>query len=109
MKPHYDLLDDYIKLRVYFKNAGYSEEDLKSVKRAPQWVFEIQSRFPMKVGKMKIDLKKIGLMDDIYGPQSEILMDYLKSEMRKIDLEFPMNSPENSYVPPIMKNPSHLI
>ena len=109
MKPHYDLLDDYIKLRVYFKNAGYSEEDLKSVKRAPQWVFEIQNRFPMKVEKMKIDLKKIGLMDDIYGPQSEILMDYLKSEMKKIDLEFPMNSPENSYVPPIMKNPSHLI
>ncbi len=109
IKPHYDLLDDYIKLRVYFKNAGYSEEDLKTVKRAPQWVFEIQSRFPMKVEKMKIDLKKIGLMDDVYGPQSEILMDYLKSEMRKIDLEFPMNSPENSYVPPIMKNPSHLI
>ena len=25
MKPHYDLLDDYIRLRVYFKNQGYSE------------------------------------------------------------------------------------
>ena len=109
MQPHYDLLDGYIKLRVYFKNQGYSEEDLKSVKRAPSWVWEIQDKFPLKVEKIKRDLQKIGLMDDIYGPQSEILMDYLKSEMKKIDLEFPMNSPETSYVPPIMKDGSHLI
>ncbi len=48
-------------------------------------------------------------MKDIYGPESEILIDYLKSEMKKIDLEFPMNPPETSYVPPIMKDGSHLI
>ena len=48
-------------------------------------------------------------MNDIYGEESEILMDYLKSEMKKIDLEFPMNPPETSYVPPVMKNPSHNI
>lgn len=109
LQPHYDLLDDYIKIRVYFKNQGYSEEDLKSVKRAPQWLFQLQDGFAWKVEKIKRDLKKIGLMDDIYGPQSEILMNYLKSEMKKIDLEFPMNSPETSYVPPIMKDGSHLI
>jgi len=109
LQPHYGLLDDYIKIRVYFKNQGYSEEDLKSVKRAPQWLFQLQDGFAWKVEKIKRDLKKIGLMDDIYGPESEILMDYLKSEMKKIDLEFPMNSPETSYVPPIMKDGSHLI
>ena len=109
MKPHYGLLDDYIRLRVYFKNQGYSEEDLTSVKRAPSWVWEIQSRFPLKIEKIKRDLQKIGLMNDIYGEESEVLMDYLKSEMKKIDLEFPMNPPETSYVPPIMKNPSHNI
>ncbi len=109
LQPHYELLDDYIKLRVYFKNQGYSEEDLTSVKRAPSWVWKIQDGFPWKVEKIKKDLQKIGLMKDIYGPQSEILMDYLKSEMKKIDLEFPMNPPETSYVPPIMKDGSHLI
>jgi len=109
LQPHYDLLDDYIKIRVYFKNQGYSEEDLKSVKRAPQWLFQLQDGFAWKVEKIKRDLKKIGLMNDIYGPESEILMDYLKNEMKKIDLEFPMNSPETSYVPPIMKDGSHFI
>ena len=109
LQPHYDLLDDYIKIRVYFKNQGNSEEDLKSVKRAPSWVWKIQDGFAWKVEKIKKDLQKIGLMKDIYGPESEILMDYLKSEMKKIDLEFPMNPPETSYVPPIMKDGSHLI
>ena len=100
------LLGICVGYQILFEN---SEEDLKSVKRAPQWLFQLQDGFAWKVEKIKRDLKKIGLMDDIYGPQSEILMNYLKSEMKKIDLEFPMNSPETSYVPPIMKDGSHLI
>ena len=35
--------------------------------------------------------------------------DYIKNELKKIDQEFPMNPPETSYVPPIMKDGSHLI
>jgi len=111
IKPHYDLLDDYIKLRVYFKNAGYSEEDLKSVKRAPQWVFQIQNSFPLKIEKMKRDLQKIGILKFKGYPDGDdkILIDYIKNELKKIDQEFPMNPPETSYVPPIMKDGSHLI
>lgn len=111
IKPHYDLLDDYIKLRVYFKNAGYSEEDLKSVKRAPQWVFQIQNSFPLKIEKMKRDLQKIGILKFKGYPDGDdkILIDYIKNELKKIDQEFPMNPPETSYVPPIMKDGSHFI
>jgi len=111
IKPHYDLLDDYIKLRVYFKNAGYSEEDLKSVKRAPQWVFQIQNSFPLKIEKIKRDLQKIGILKFRGYPDGDdkILLDYIKNELKKIDQEFPMNPPETSYVPPIMKDGSHLI
>ena len=111
IKPHYDLLDDYIKLRVYFKNAGYSEEDLKSVKRAPQWVFQIQNSFPLKIEKIKRDLQKIGILKFMGYPDGDdkILLDYIKNELKKIDQEFPMNPPETSYVPPIMKDGSHLI
>jgi hypothetical protein len=112
MRPHDDLLDDYIKLRVYFKNEGYSQEDLKSVKRAPGWVWEIQSKIPLKVVMLKQDLKKLGLMSTnnyTFEEEEKILMDYLENEMKKIDLEFPMNPPDASYVPPIMKDPNHSI
>jgi hypothetical protein len=112
MRPHDDLLDDYIKLRVYFKNEGYSQEDLKSVKRAPGWVWEIQSKIPLKVVMLKQDLKKLGLMSTnnyIFEEEEKILMDYLENEMKKIDNQFPLNPPDASYVPPIMKDPNHSI
>ena len=116
MRPHDELLDAYIKLRHYFKNAGYSEEDIRSVKRAPGWVWEIQNRIPSLVGKIKHDLKKLGLINPessytyMGGDMGEkIFMDYLKGEMSMIDKEYPLNSPETSYVPPVMKNPDHSI
>lgn len=111
VKPHYKLLDDYIKLRVYFKNQGYSEEDLKNVKRAPSWVWNIQTSFPLRVEKIKNDLIKIGILKFSGYPEGDdkILMDYLTDEMKKIDEQFPMNPPETSYVPPIMKDGSHMI
>ena len=111
VKPHYELLDDYIKLRVYFKNQGYSEEDLKNVKRAPSWVWNIQTSFPLRVEKIKNDLIKIGILKFSGYPEGDdkILMDYLTDEMKKIDEQFPMNPPETSYVPPIMKDGSHMI
>ena len=113
-RPHDGLLDAYIKLRHYFKNAGYSEEDIRSVKRAPGWVWEIQNRIPSLVDKIKHDLKKLGLINPesshIYmgGDIGEkIFMDYLKGEMSMVDKQYPLNSPETSYVPPVMKNPDH--
>jgi len=111
-RPHDELLNNYLKLRHYFKDAGYSEKDIRSVKRAPGWVWQAQERISLLLGKMKHDLKKLGLIN----PESEytymggdsgekIFMDYLKGEMAKIDKEYPLNPPETSYVPPIMKNP----
>ena len=30
LKPHLGLLNDYVKLRTYFKDSGFSEKDIES-------------------------------------------------------------------------------
>ena len=93
LKPHLGLLNDYVKLRTYFKDSGFSEKDIESISSAPEWVWKIQREFSGKINKIKQYLIKLGVINDLHT--EDLFMKYIVGELKRIDLEFPLNPTTN--------------
>jgi hypothetical protein len=85
-----ELLDVYLEMRLYFKELGYTEEDLKSIRTAPNKLWSLKSI---------LDRKQDDLLRKIYDYGFELdlseFFDFLREKYKKIDELTPLDNGNN--------------
>jgi hypothetical protein len=85
-----ELLDVYLEIRLYFKELGYTQEDLKSIRTAPNKLWSLKSI---------LDRKQDDLLRKIYDYGFEIdfskFSDFLREKYKKIDELTPLDNGDN--------------
>lgn len=79
---------DFIKLRKSLKDAGFKEEDLKSISSAPKEVFILRESLIKNISKIKNELIKYGLWDDETSNKFDT---YISRKLSKLEKKYPLN------------------
>lgn len=81
--------DAFIKMRMALRDAGFREEDLKSISSAPTEVFMMRDNLIQKIQDSRDQLKKYGMWNDDVKKNFD---SYISRKLSKLEEKYPLNN-----------------
>jgi len=81
--------DAFIKMRMALRDAGFREEDLKSISSAPAEVFRLRDELINKIQNVNQQLMKYGMWNDDVKKNFD---SYISRKLSKLEEKYPLNN-----------------
>jgi len=81
--------DAFIKMRMALRDAGFTEEDLKSISSAPTEVFRLRDEVLNKIQNVNQQLMKYGMWNDDVKKNFD---SYISRKLSKLEEKYPLNN-----------------